>query len=80
MEYLEIFGVLFGLIGLVLMYLYSTPPIYKKSHQVYLNDDDEAEQLDAKDDAIEQHYKRMSAIGFVMTVGSVVISGICLFL
>lgn len=80
MEYLEIFGVLSGLIGLVIMYLYSTPPIYKKSHQMYLYSGNEAKKLDAKDDAIEKHYNRMSAVGFVLTVGSVVISGICLFL
>lgn len=73
-EILEYSAIAMGVVGLVLLYLYSISPNTQKSSSTYLYTEQELQERLKTEAKKEKHYKRLSAIGFFLSLLSMLIS------
>ncbi len=74
MRIVEFIGIFMGIAGLVLLYKYNVSPLYKKGSALFINSAEENKKRKIAEQKQEAHFKKMNALGFWLTLASMLVS------
>lgn len=73
-EVIEFLGIISAIVGVILLYKYSISENYKKGSGTYLYTEEELKERKVKEEKTEKYFKKMSIIGLILSVLSILIS------
>ncbi len=73
-EVIEFVGITSAIVGVILLYKYSISVNYKKGSATYFYTTKELKEIKIKEEKIEKYYRKMSIIGLIFSILSILIS------